>query len=152
MHDLRTTLCLLPALLLAVTLLGCDSGGDNGGDPLSGNLTYEVEGPEGTSVGVSEEYFWTGDNRCFANRSTNASVPLDDDLGVSEVSTCENIDVDNFDGVRVTVTPTSGDAGLTLKVLSDGDVVEETSETTEIQGGLEVYRVSVGETFELTDF
>lgn len=152
MRHLRIAFRLLPGLLLAVTLLGCDSGGGGGnGDPLSGNLTYEVDGPNGATVGVSEEYFWVqnGNPDCFASRSTNKSVPVDEELGVDNVSNCDRA-TDDFDGLRVSVSPSDSDVDLTVRILSDGDVIKETSETTE-QNGFESYRVSVGETFDLTN-
>jgi hypothetical protein len=150
MRHLQAALRLLPALLLAVTLAGCDSGGSNGGGggALSGTLTYEVDGPSGEPIGVSEEFFWTQDGNpdCFANRSTNKSTPVEgEELSVSSVSNCDR-DPDDFDGVRITVTP-SNDVDLTVRILSDGDVVEETSETTDLDG-FQGYRISIGETFD----
>lgn len=152
MRHLRIACRLLLGLLLAATLVGCDSGGGNGGNggPLSGNLTYEVDGPDGATIGVSEQYFWVqnGNPDCFASRSTNKSVPVDEELGVDNVSNCDRA-TDDFDGLRVSVTPNS-DVDLTVRILSDGDVLEETSETTE-QNGFESYRVSVGETFDFSN-
>lgn len=131
-------------------LTGCDSGGDNGGGPLSGDLSLQVEGPSGTTVSVSEEYFWTqnGNPECLSARTSGGTLPLDQDLGLSSVSNCER-DADDFDGVRVSVTPS--DIDLTIRILSDGDVVAETSETSTVNGS-ELYRVSVGETFSISDF
>ena len=95
------------SLLVATGLLavGCDSSGSNGGsgNPLDGDLSYEVEGS--AQVSITEGFFYsTGDGPCQSTQSNiSSSLPIEVDLEPEEVG-CEGVNPDDFDGVRVTVS------------------------------------------------
>lgn len=131
-------------LLFPLLLLGCDSGSNNGGSPLDGSLTLEVDGSDAL-VSVSESYFYTtGDGICQTSRSdVSVEVPIDQPLGPDETN-CDGVNPDDFNGVRVSVSLLSGSTGLTLRLLSDGEVVEEATERENFGGG-EAWVVEAGE-------
>lgn len=138
------------SLLVAAGLLavGCDSGGD-GGSPLNGQLSIEIDGGD-AAVSVSESYFYsTSDGVCQTTRSDfGMDLPIEQDLGPDETS-CDGVSPGDFNGVRVSVSLVSGSTDLTLRLLSDGDVVEETTEREDFGGG-EAWVVEAGEIPDLT--
>lgn len=143
MISAKNTFQLLPLVLLATLLIGCDSGG-NSDDPLAGNVSYQLEGGS-AQVSVSESYFYsTGDGFCQATRAhTSSSLPIEVDAEPEEVN-CEGVEPGNYDGVRVTVSHLTGSMDLTLTLLSDGEVIDEASEPTSFGGG-EAWIVEAGE-------
>lgn len=131
------TLPLAFALLFA--LPACDSSGDAG---IDGDLSFRLEGAEGTTVGVGENYFSTD-----GARSESSSVTIDGDGTIEQ-----DLD-DGHGGVRVTATLGHGtdtalnrgtETSLTLSLLSNGEVIDETSEPN-TEHGARVYAVEAGE-------
>ncbi len=142
---------LLPVALLLIfplLLLGCDSGGSNGGNPLDGDLSYEVDGS--AQVSITESFFYsTGDGPCQSTQSNvSSSLPIEVDLEPEDVN-CDGVSPSEFDGVRVTVSQLTGSMDITLRLLSDGDVVTEATEP-ESFGGAEAWIVEAGEIPDLT--
>lgn len=127
----------VPVFVLALSLLGCGLFGDED-NPLDGTLTYEADGPADAQVTVTRTYFYT-DESCKATRSDTDRLPLEGTLDPEKTAdsgstTCENVELSSFDGVRVAVTlpPTPGESpGLTLKLLSDGNVIDDATAPTE---------------------
>lgn len=101
-------------------------------------------------MSVSESYFYsTSDGVCQTTRSDfGTELPLEQDLGPDETS-CDGVSPDDFDGVRVSVSLVSGSTDLTLRLLSDGEVVEEATEREDFGGG-EAWIVEAGEIPDLT--
>jgi len=155
MHDLRTTLCLLPALLLAVTLLGCDSGG-NGGGSLGDDVTLKVEGSSGTNVNWSTTFAYdTGDGPCLsstAGTGSSGAVPIDVTITPSSSGSCppDGTEPTAFEGVRISVA-TSGSADLTVQLFSNGDKIDETTEPSQT-GTVTTYAVEGGDLPDLDSF
>ena len=147
LRHLRTgSLCFL--LVVGLLAVGCDSGGNNGGNPLDGDLSYEVEGS--AQVSITEGFFYsTGDGPCQSTQSNiSSSLPIEVDLE-PEGDGCEGVDPSDFEGVRVTVSQLTGPMDVTLRLLSDGDVVEEATEPESFGGG-EAWIVEVGEIPDLS--
>ncbi len=139
------------ALLVAAGLLavGCDSGGSNGGgDPLDGDLSYEVEGS--AQVSITESFFYsTGDGPCQSTQSNiSSSLPIEVDLEPEDVG-CDGVEPSEFDGVQVTVSQLTGPMDVTLRLVSDGEVVEEATEPESFGGG-EAWIVEAGEIPDLS--
>ena len=138
------------SLLVAAGLLaiGCDSGSD-GGSPLDGQLSIEVDGGDAV-VSVSESYFYsTSDGLCQTSSSDiGTDVPIERDLGPDGTS-CDGVSPDDFNGVRVSVSLLSGSTDLTLRLLSDGEVVEEVTDPESFGGG-EAWIVEAGEIPDLS--
>ena len=123
------TLTLAFALLFA--LPACDSSGNAG---INGDLSFRLEGPEGTTVGVAESYFSTDGS---SSQATNVTIEGDGSI--------EQDLEDGNGGVRVTATLHHGtETSLTLSLLSNGEVIDETSEAN-TESGARVYAVEAGE-------
>ena len=134
---------LLICSLVGVGLLvvGCDSGGSNGGGGdgnLSGSVTARLA--ESSSSGsqakadVNGEFvavftFSTDSGNCtaLAREAANGSTPIEEEL--EPVGTCEG---DDFDEVEVSFVSSSGaiSSDLSLNVLSNGNTVASTSSAT----------------------
>jgi len=143
---------LLPVTLLFILpllLLGCDRGGSNGGsgNPLDGDLSYDVDGS--AQVSITESFFYsTGDGLCQSTQSNvSSSLPIEVDLEPEDVD-CDGVDPSNFNGVRVTVSQLTGSMDITLRLLSDGDLVTEATEPESFGGG-DAWIVEAGETPDL---
>ena len=147
MHRLYRLSPLALLLILPLLLLGCDSSGSNGGTPLDGDLSYEVEGS--AQVSITESFFYsTGDGLCQSTQSNvSSSLPIEVDLEPEDVD-CDGVDPSNFNGVRVTVSQLTGSMDITLRLLSDGDLVTEATEPESFGGG-DAWIVEAGETPDL---
>ena len=156
MYDLRTTLFFLPALLLAFTLLGCDSGGNGGGGNLGDDVTLKVEGSSETRVSWTSTFaYGTGNDLCTSIRtgtSNTGTVPIDETITPSSDGSCppDGTDATDFDGVRVTVSIT-GSADLTVQLFSNGNKIDETTEPSQT-GTVTTYAVEGGDVPNLGDF
>jgi hypothetical protein len=141
MYKLNSTLHFALVLLLPIALLGCDSGG-NGGNPLDGSLSYEVDGGDAL-VSVTESYFYsTSDGVCQTTRSDfTVEAPVEESLGPDETN-CDGVSPGDFNGVRVNVSLQSGETDLTLRLLSDGDTVDEATEPSDFGGGRGSWRLA----------
>lgn len=156
MHDLRTTLFLLPVLLLAFTLLGCDSGGNGGGGNLGDDVTLKVEGSSENRVSWTPTFaYGTGNDACISSSTGTGNigeVPIDETITPSSDGSCppDGTAATDFDGVRVTVSVT-GSADLTVQLFSNGNKIDETTEPSQT-GTVTTYAVEGGEVPDLGDF
>lgn len=160
MRYLRAALRLLPGLLLAVTLVGCDSGGDGGN--LGNDVTLQVEGASETSVSFSPSFaYGSPPEGCVSGSFTTSldgtgntgTVPIDETITpTSSEGDCppEGTDATDFDGARIDVT-VSGSADLTVRLLSNGNQIDETTES-EQTGTVTTYTVEGGDFPDLSDF
>lgn len=118
--------------------MGCDLFGGGDDNPLDGTLTYEIEGPSDAQVALARTFFYV-DEGCQISRSTTESVPSEGTLAPQAPSgesgtTCSDVDLNNFDGVQVSVTfpPRPGQStSLTVRLLSDGNVEDEARTPTQ---------------------
>lgn len=136
-HPTRFLFIVLVAGALAISLTACDSGGGNG-NPLDGDLSVRIEGPSGLGIGYSQSLFDDGGVDIDA---TNVTIP-DDGAWTRDLST-EDLDGDLV-GVRIEAT-TASEEGVTLQLLSDGEVFQEDTEP-EDRSGSELYVVEAGDT------
>lgn len=154
MHYPRIALRLLPGLLLAVTLVGCDSGGGGGGGGLGDDVTLKVEGSSGTSVSWTPSFaYGTGDEVCISatvGLGTGGTVPIDETITPNPEGSCppDSTDASNFDGVQVNVT-LSGSEDLTVQLISNGNEIDETTEPSRMDssqtGTVTTYTVEGGD-------
>lgn len=129
-------------VFLMTAITGCGLFGDD--DHLDGNLTVEVEAPAGTSIQFTTE---TWDGESYDGSSETVSIPDSEMLE-------EDIENGNYEGVRAQVS--YGFRGepdyLVLRLLSDGEVIDETS-TPEEDGDFEgMYIVEEGDFPDWEDF
>ena len=121
------------AFALLFALPACDSGGDDHAG-INGDLSFRLEGPEDTTVGLGKSYFSTD-----GSHSEATNVTIDGDGSIEQ-----DLE-DGNGGVRVTATLGHGtETSLTLSLLSDGEVIDETSEAN-TENGARVYAVEAGE-------
>lgn len=129
-------------VFLMTSVTGCGLFGDD--DHLDGNLTVEVEAPAGTSIQFTTE---TWDGESYEGNSETVSIP---DSEVLE----EDIEDGNYEGVRAQVSYGFGDDPdyLVLRLLSDGEEIDETSSPEE-DGDFEgMYIVEEGDFPDWEDF
>lgn len=154
MKYFRAALLLLPGLLLAVTLVGCDSGGGGGGG-LGDEVTLKVEGSSGTSVSWSPSFaYGSGSDGCIsatASTSLSGTVPIDETITPTSDGSCppDGTDASDFDGVQVNVS-LSGSDDLTVQLFSNGNKIDETSEPSQT-GTVTTYKVEGGDFPDLDD-
>lgn len=121
------TICLLG---LVVSACSSDSGSNVS---LDGDLRYLVEGPEGETVYLSYNSY-TSDGGTFetiGEVTTSSSGTAEGDL-----------EDGNYTGYQLSASPVGDDSpDITLKLLSDGEVLGETSEAN--SDG--IFTVEVGE-------
>jgi hypothetical protein len=150
MDRLHRPLPLTLLFIFPLLLLGCDSGGSNGGsgNPLDGDLSYEVDGS--AQVSITESFFYsTGDGPCQSTQSNvSSSLPIEVNLEPEDVN-CDGVSPSEFDGVRVTVSQLTGSTDITLRLLSDGDLVTEATEPESFGGG-EAWIVKAGDIPDLS--
>lgn len=121
MINCNTLIRLLGVFAIAVLVLGCDRNGDDG-PSLQGDLSYRVEGEEGLTVQITKES-WDGETY---NAATVESVEL------SGGSASGNLENGDYEGYRLQASSSGGaSSSLTLQLLSDGEVLGETSEPNE---------------------
>lgn len=101
-------------------------------------------------VSVTKSYFYsTSDGVCQTSRSDFAvEVPVEQSLG-PDTTDCDGVSPGDYNGVRVSASLVSGSTGLTLRLLSDGETVEEASDRTDFGGG-EAWIVEVGDIPDLS--
>jgi hypothetical protein len=133
MRYFKAAIRLFPALLLALTLTACDSGGGNGGGNSLGNsVTLEVEGDSEATVSWSSQ-FWYDQDDGFCGSSggleLSASVPVEKSIDLpSSLSGCsDDTSPEDFTGVQVAVTTTDS-PDLTVRLVSDGNTIAELEE------------------------
>lgn len=138
----RSFLQFILIVVLGVSLSACGLFGsdDDSGASLGGDLSWRVEGQEGLTVQISRGYY---DGSSF-NFSTVESADL------SGGSASGDLEDGDYTGYQLQASPYGGSssASLTLQLLSDGDVLEETSEPNE--NG--IWMVEVGEMPSSEDF
>jgi len=119
-------------------VVGCDSGGSNGGDStnLKGSVTVELTEASSSNSNAKATldgeftatftYVNESDSDCneFARIGVSGDTPYKDELSPT-LDRCEG---DDFDEVEVSYVPSSGSAsGLSLSVLSNGNEVAAVS-------------------------
>ncbi len=122
------SLSILILTFVSLSILACGTDSDPGAS-LDGDLSYEVQGAEGEEVMISKTTY-DGDEVRFET-VTSVTVPAEGDL--------EN---GNYEGYQLQASPFGEETpDITLRLLSDGEVLGETSSPTE--NG--VFLVEVGE-------
>lgn len=106
-------------LILSVALTSCGSGSD-GGASLAGDLSYEVQTDGNMSIQISRSYY-DGSSVSF---STVESVETS-----SSGSASGDLQDGDYQGYRLQASPigSADPSSLTLRLLSDGEVLAETS-------------------------
>jgi hypothetical protein len=104
------------------TAAGCGIFGSDDDDPLSGDISYEMEGEPGTTAFMAHSY--------AEGLEFHGST-----LGSREIPSTgvfsEDLESGSFDAYQVSATPSDPDTEITLRLLSNGNVLDETSELTE---------------------
>lgn len=123
------------ALVLGLTGCGLFGGNGDDGASLDGDLSWRVEADPGVelTVTISRSYY-DGSSVDFSTLRS---------YGIEEGSASGDLEDGDYEGYRLQASPFGGGhtpSSVTLQLLSDGDVVEETSET---QDG--VWMVEVGD-------
>ena len=128
-RTLRTvSLCLLVATGLLI--VGCDSGGSNGGGGTSGTVTAAVEGGDATGTLSVEFTYSTGDETCstFAyDEEFGAPGDKEFDPTVLPAVNCSPDAPKQWEEVEVTFNPNSSADGLSLTLTSGGSDLASTS-------------------------
>ncbi|TYP93355.1 hypothetical protein LX73_1056 [Fodinibius salinus] len=121
-------------LILSVSLTSCGSGSDDGAS-LAGDLTYEVQTDADISIQISRSYY-DGSSLEF---STVESVQTS-----SSGSASGDLQDGDYKGYRLQASPIGGTepSSLTLRLLSDGEVIAETSSP---QSGQNIWIAETGE-------
>jgi|AntRauTorcE11897_2_1112592.scaffolds.fasta_scaffold00167_21 hypothetical protein len=120
-------------LILSLMLVFSSCKKDSGGPSLDGDLRYLVEGNEGESTFLS----FTSYTENEINSATIGGVTLN-----SSGSEEGDLEDGNFSGYQLFASSLSGDTpSITLKLLSDGDVLGETNELS----GDGFYIIEVGD-------
>jgi hypothetical protein len=134
---------LFPILLVATGLLvvGCDSGGSNGGGGKSGAVTANVEGGEAAGV-ISADFSYEKESETCTKLAfdRNFEVPGNKEFDPSVISTfggCEVESATEWDELEVVFNPDGSADGLTLTLTSGGSEISSTS-STNASGNLSV--------------
>lgn len=150
MLQLHNALRLFTTLLVAVTLVGCDSGGGDGGNGLGDSVTMEVDGSSEASVSGSVTFYYNTDDGFCATGGTgtafSGSPPLEETLSPSSSGgTCppEGTEPSDFDGAQGSVSLRSGPEDITVTLLSDGNQLDQATEPND-SGTLEGFWVVEG--------
>lgn len=138
--NLSKTISLISTCTVLVLVLASCSSDSGGGASLDGDLRYLVEGSEGETVSLSATSF----TKTEGNFETLGSVTIES-TGTAE----GDLEDGDFSGYQLQATSYgSEDVDITLKLLGDGDVLGETSETNS-EG---IYMVEVGDIPSYEDF
>lgn len=134
------TIPVLSTLVLTLLLAGCGIFGSDDDVSLDGDLSYEVHGSEGQSVFLSSNSY----SGTTASYETVGSVTIPES-GVAS----GDLEDGDYDGYQLAASGISGEEpSITLRLLSDGEVLGETSSPTE-DG---IYMVEVGDIPDFGDF
>lgn len=118
---------LVVLVIFSISIMGCGSGSGSG-SKLDGDLSYVVEGDQGAEMVISKTTY-DGDEVNFSTVE-NITVPAEGDLQDGD-----------YKGFVLQASPFGGGSpNITLQLLSDGNVIGETSSPNE--NG--VYLVEVG--------
>ena len=122
--------------IIVFALAGCGDDSSNA-DKLDGDLSFEVTGESGIDLVISVTE--ATDNSASFSTVDNVTTPAEGDL-----------DDGDFKGYVLQASPVGlGDEpDITLKLLSDGDVVEETSSATD-DG---VFLIEIGDVPDFSNF
>lgn len=116
-------------LLIALLFTACS---DDDTDPLAGDLSFQIEGEPGVSafMAVSHSQGLNFEGETIGSRT----IPEDGFLS-------EDLENGDFDAYQISASIAEDDVDFTLRLISDGDILDEASEPNE--DGL--YLVKVGE-------
>lgn len=125
----------IPIFLVAIVLTGCS---DDNGNPLAGDLSFQIEGTPGVSafMAISHSQGLNFEGQTIGSRE----IP-------EEGFYSEDLEGGDFDAYQISASIADSDADFTLRLISDGDILDEASEENE--DGL--YLVKVGEFPDLED-
>ena len=115
---------IFPVLLISCSLIvaGCGIFGSDDGNPLAGDLSYSIEGTPGTSVFLATSH---SEGMNFEGQTIGSrEIPSS---GVFS----EELDGGDFDAYQISGSIGDPDDTITLRLLSNGDVLDETSERDE---------------------
>lgn len=122
-------------IIFSISLMGCGSGSGSGAGSLDGDLSYVVEGDEGEEMVISKTTY-DGEEVQFSTVE-NVTVPAEGDLADGD-----------YEGFVLQASPFGGGSpDVTLKLLSDGEVLGKTSSPDE-HG---VFTVEVGNLPDLSE-
>ncbi len=108
---------------LAFLVSGCGIfGGDDDVDPLHGDLAFEIEGEPGTSAFIAISWS-TGPMEFSGETLGSYTIPENGRL-------VEDLENGQYEAYQVSAS-VSHEAPLTLRLISDGDILDETSEIEE---------------------
>lgn len=123
------SLCLLVATGLII--VGCDSGGSNGGGGKSGAVTAEVSGGEASgTISASFDYQVDGETCSKVAFDEGFETPGDKEFDPTVIPTFGGCSVDSatdWNALEVTFNPNSSADGLTLTLTSGGSEIASTS-------------------------
>lgn len=133
-------LSVLSILVISLIFSGCGIFGSDDDVSLNGDLSYEVEGTEGSSVFLSKNsYIGTS-----AQFETLGGVQIPSS-GIAS----GDLEDGDYDGYQLSASGFSDETpSITLRLLSDGETLGETS--TPDENG--IYTVEVGEIPDFGDF
>ncbi len=132
-------LSVISTVILTLLLSGCGIFGSDDAS-LDGDLSYEVEGSEGDTVFLSKNSYigTSGEFETLAN----VQIP---ESGIAS----GDLEDGNYDGYQLHASPVGGEnPTITLRLLSDGDVLGE--EDTPTEDG--IYIVEVGDIPDFSEF
>lgn len=130
---------ILSVVIISLTLSGCGIFGSDDVS-LNGDLSYEVEGTEGSSVFLSKNSY-IGTNAQFETLG-GIQIPS---TGIAS----GDLEDGDYDGYQLSASGFSGESSsITLRLLSDGEILGETN--TPDENG--IYMVEVGEIPDYGDF
>ncbi len=121
---------IIALLFASLVLAGCSS--DDDGNPLAGDLAFQIEGEPGVTAFMAISYS-TGLE--FHGETIDFREIPEDGFYMEE------LDGGDFDAYQVSANPGDADVDFTLRLLSDGDVLDEASQPDEGS----IYTVQYGE-------
>lgn len=113
---LKTT---LPLLLLVFLFTACS---DDSSDPLAGDLSFQIEGEPGVSafMAISHSRGLTFDGKTIGSRE----IPEDGFYS-------EDLENGEYDAYQISASIADSDANFTLRLVSNGDIIDEATEPEE---------------------
>lgn len=128
---LKTALIFLIMMALTACSSSSDSDSDDSPALLDGELTVEVRSPSDEIFGM---FIGTWDGESSSTENITFNIP--DEVYVHEIA------AERAEGVYITMGPVVEGTRLTL--LSDGEVIAETDEPTQVEEGAEFYLIEYG--------
>lgn len=109
----------LPLLLLVFLFTACS---DDTSDPLAGDLSFQIEGEPGVSafMAISHSRGLTFDGKTIGSRE----IPEDGFYS-------EDLENGEYDAYQISASIADSDANFTLRLVSNGDIIDEATEPEE---------------------